>query len=353
MDENKTSSDILKEMLDEISDEYAKQKGSWLWQILKAIAIVICNNVWSVLAETKKMLLIDNMDEYYFPIYAKDNANMQKMDGSYANGNVTITGKGVVKAGELFATESGIYYALVKDIEIDGSGEGLVQCTVKGEIGNCRVGEICKIPRVINGIISVINDKSFENGTDEETLDDFKERYREYKGTSPGSANKAHYVIWAKEVVGVGGAKVVRTDTNKVDLYILNSEGKSAESGLVESVQKYIDPSGTGNGNGQAPIGASVTVKSAVAKEINISLKGKIVSGYDTESAVAEAKKIIDTYLSSVAYKNTVLEYSKIAELLYHCTGIASFQQLKINDNYNDVECLETEFFLLSKLEIV
>ena len=71
---------------------------------------------------------------------------------------------------------------------------------------------------------------------------------------------------------------------NTVDVVLVDSTGQPAAEELVKSVQDYIDPDSTGEGYGQAPIGARCYVSAATGKAVAVSCT---VSKLNTQDAVS------------------------------------------------------------------
>ena len=74
---------------------------------------------------------------------------------------------------------------------------------------NVDAGTITKIPVSIYGVSAVTNKAAAYDGFDEETDAELLERLL-FKVRQPAtSGNKNHYIIWATNVDGVGGVKVL------------------------------------------------------------------------------------------------------------------------------------------------
>lgn len=58
---------------------------------------------------------------------------------------------------------------------------------------------------------SITNSKPVEGGADEETDNALRSRYYLRLSMPATSGNKAHYILWALECVGVGGATIYQS----------------------------------------------------------------------------------------------------------------------------------------------
>ncbi|MCY9218915.1 baseplate J/gp47 family protein, partial [Bacillus haynesii] len=115
------------------------------------------------------------------------------------------------------------------------------------------------------------------------------------------SANKMHYKQWAEEVDGVGRAKVfpLWDGDGTVKIVITNAKMEPASDTLVDKVKDYIDPD-PGKGEGQAPIGATVTVESAVYKKVDIEVTVVPEPDYSIEDAQKEIEEKVKSFFKEI-----------------------------------------------------
>lgn len=76
---------------------------------------------------------------------------------TYAHGEVTVTGRGVIPAGSIFATLAGLRFSVDEETVIDGSGLVPVTAIEIGAKSNVLAGTITNIPMNIPGITAVTN----------------------------------------------------------------------------------------------------------------------------------------------------------------------------------------------------
>ncbi len=83
-------------------------------------------------------------------------------------------------------------------------------------------------------------------------------------------------------------------------LTILNSEFGRASPTLIQKVQEEIDPTQDASGQGIAPIGHIVTVRTADETEINISTSITFQEGYSFNGSKAAILEVIEAYLLEI-----------------------------------------------------
>ena len=285
---------------------------------------------------------IENLKGDELDAYVRQWTDIRRKKAQKASGYLEAKGNGVIYAGTIVS--NGIMqYEVMEDTEINGFGSVYIIAVDVGEIGNSDKDTVKEMITSNANIQSITNPKPIEGGTDEET-DDIRLQMPATSG------NKAHYILWALECEGVGGAKATR-DTiinNKVNLYICDDKGGTADSSIIKAVQEHIDPNKNGDGSGSAPIGAICEVFGADVK--NISVTGSIEPDNTIYGAVVKEniKTAINKYLSQINFKKTELSYAKLLNISLGCAGVNDITDFKINNGYTNITCEETEIFNLS-----
>lgn len=167
-----------------------------------------------------------------------------------------ILQEGNVYAGTIVVTENGIQFTVTEDTYIDGNTEVPIEAVETGEKGNVDENSITVLVTSNAYVTSITNPEPIEGGTDEETDNALRLRYYLRLQMPATSGNKVHYILWALECPGVGGAKASRDSVvnNKVNLYICGDEGEVVDKTIIDSVQNYIDPNINGDGSDVAPM---------------------------------------------------------------------------------------------------
>lgn len=351
MYENKTVSEIQKELLDGISDIYEKSKGYFLWELTRGISIVI-KNISNQITADSAMLNIYNLTGDDLENYTVKNEGISRKPAAYATGFLNVIGNGKITAGDAFETDGLIRFTANEDTTVNGSARILVTAAVAGMVGNVPASTVINMPVTISGITACINPEPMTGGYDAESDEELLARFLEYVRNPPTSGNKDHYKTWAKEVIGVSDAYVVPlwNGANTVKVVIINQEHLPASDELVAKVQNHIDPGITGMGDGEAPVGAFCTVASATAKIINISLTLIVADGYKLETVKTAIEDSIKEYFASLAFKQYYLSYAKIGAMVLDAEGVLDYSNLFINDGSSNITCTAEEVFVLGSV---
>lgn len=339
--------DIYNRLLENISDDYEKTTGFPTADFCKAFAIA-AKDIYDKAAEIEDKFNVDNLEGEELTRFVKQRKGVLRKDAKKAIGTLQVTGTGLVNAGDLFETVSGIQFMAISNTNIFESGIVGIEAVVAGNIGVVGSNSITLMPVTIPGIVSVNNMQATYDGYDEETDSSLRDRYYLALRKPPTSANKYHYMLWAKEVVGVGEAKIFSlwNGDNTVKIVMIDSEKVPANEELIQRVQNYIDPKGEyledrwtiwGTGSGQAPVGAYCTVSSAAALNIDIAANVILLEGYNQNDVVLKIKDNIKRYLKEIAFKQDYVSYAKIANELNDTEGVFDYTNLKINNGISNV----------------
>ena len=231
----------------------------------------------------------------------------------------------------------GDYTYIVTDIS-GGLSNTELQCETAGTVGNLDSGAIIPITS-ISGLTAATLSDVIINGEDEETDEELYARFVEVINQPIYAGNAAQYEIWANEVDGVGGANVIPVwdGANTVKVIIIDSDKTAPTPQLISDVQDYIDPNQTGDGAGQAPIGAIVTVDGATEIDIDVSAT-LTLSGTDLPTVTAAFEVALTSYLEGIAFSDdTTVRYSQIGNLILDITGVIDYTSLTVNTGSSNI----------------
>jgi uncharacterized phage protein gp47/JayE len=332
--ETQTEKVIIDRMLASITDDTDKKEGSATYKFIAPGAVEI-TQLYVELDNTVKKLDINNLSGEELTLRVYQRTGVIRKGATYSTKYLNVLGTGDISIGDLFQTESRIQFVATENKSIVGAGTVNIKAVVPSSSGNVPANTIVFIPVSIDGIISVTNPEPTSEGYDEESDESLLERYYERLATPATSGNKAHYINWAKEVAGVGDAKVISrwNGDNTVKVIIINVDKITASIELVDAVQEYIDPGATGDGDGEAPIGAKCTVVSAVAKILNVSFVAVKDPAYPDEQILANVEKKISEYYKSIAFKDgiTSVSYALVGNAILNSIGILDYSNLIVN----------------------
>lgn len=345
-------SDIQNDLLNEMPDKYSKVKGTWLWEIFKAFALKI-HELLELLTSASDKLNIEKLEGDELDAYVKQWTDLERKTAQKAAGYIEATGQGVIYAGTLVSNNA-FQYEITEDCEVNGTAKIPITAAEAGESGNTGAGTVTKLVTSNSNITSLTNPEAIEGGTDEESDEALRERYYQRLSMPATSGNKAHYIMWATECAGVGGAKATRDSeiNNKVNVYICGDDGEEASAETIALVQEYIDPNKNGDGSGTAPVGAICEVFGAGVRAVSLSGDVEPDNTQSGDNTISAIKENALKYLSQVNFKKTELSYARLLDIVINTDGVNDIENFKLNDGYENLICEETEIFRLDNFEM-
>lgn len=333
-----TASDILTALLAAVPDTYDKSTGSFIYDNLFAVAEQIAS-LDTGINNAEAELSIANLTGSALDERVYERTGITRTAAVAAIGTVTVTGTGTINIGELFETASGTQFHATATVNITTSGTVPVQAVIAGSAGNVAAGTITLFPVTLSGFTAVTNSSSTTGGADAESDADLLHRYYDLVQNPPTSGNKSDYLNWARGYAGVGDATVLPlwNGNNTVKVVIIDTNKQPASSTLVANLQTYLDPGVTGLGDGVAPIGAFVTVKSAAGLNIDVVATIVLSAGYDLATATANIQNALTTFLQSIAFVQSVVSYAKVGDSIINTLGVEDYSNLTINGGTTNV----------------
>lgn len=325
---------IQERMLKSINDKFDKSEGAFFYDATKpaAIEFEIKNKE---IKEVQDKLDIENLRGEELERFIYPRTGITKKYATKAITTVIISGQegSKIKKGDLVATDS-INFVSLEERTIGESGQTtvIVQCEEFGSIGNVPANSINRFPVTIPGLIDVYNPETVTNGYDEETDDELRQRYYD-KLQRPGKAgNKYHYLEWAKEVVGVGDARVISKFNGPLTMkvVIIDSNKQPASEDLIAAVDGHI--------RAEMPFGVDeLLITSANSKDINIEVNISKSVNYEEVQIKANIEEKIKEHLKEIAFKEDYVSYAKIGSIILESRGVLDYSDLKVNDGISNV----------------
>ena len=337
---------ILNRILGNVDPAYDKNNGSFFYDINAPISIELSSAY--KLVET--IIARRNVETSTGDDLTRvcDEMGITRHVATFSSGSVVIKGitGAIINKGDLVASGL-INFEIMTNATIPESGTitVAVQSKVLGAVGNVPVGAIKSFPRTLPGITEVTNPAPTTGGYDEETDESLKERYY-IKVRTPGtSGNKYQYIAWAREVNSVGSAKCfpLWAGNGSVKVVIADTNKRGATQDLITNTFNYIES--------VRPIGATVTVISAIEKPCNITGTVTLSPGQTIEDVQTAFTSTLTAYLKSVAFNTTYISIAQVGNLLLD-TGIVDYIDLKINGVGEPLRLTEEEIAVIGSVTL-
>lgn len=317
-----TVDEIIEYMLASVPSSYDISVGSFFYDLLYPVAEQIYNLQNNISDLEQNAFAITAVGEYLDRKAAEQ--GITRKQATFAKGTVRISGDvGAVIQQNAKVAANDVLFAIDEETVIPDCGYADVSatCTIAGSAGNAAVGQINRFPVTLPKLTDVTNITAFTGGYDEESDSKLLERYLEKVSRPNVSGNKYHYIQWAKEISGVGDVQVIPiwNGAGTVKVVITDTDNQPATDELITAVAQHIE--------NLRPIGAKVTVASAVPLKINISVK--LVTSKNVQEEIESA---VTAYLSDIAVKKSYISYAKIGSIILAVDGVEDYSNLKINN---------------------
>lgn len=244
------------------------------------------------------------------------------------SGTVPQTGERFFYNGRYFVfkqTSDGVCYleAEIPGILLNLTGSPAVPVNNTPGLFSCKFGRI------------------MEYGSEEKNDEGLRLRLKD-KISNPGECgNKQHYKAWCESVEGVGTARIIPlwNGPNTVKGILINTEGLPCGSETVNLVQDYIDPGGTGLGEGAACIVSHFTAVPARSFAVDIAVTLELQNGEDEYSIKSEIESAVKEYLKKLAVSggDTVVRISEIGSEIGKISRIVDYSELRINGGISNI----------------
>ncbi|UQZ45696.1 baseplate J/gp47 family protein [Bacillus sp. PK3-037] len=344
MFEDQTFEEIMERMLNSLSADIDTREGSVIYNALAPAAAELA----------KSYIWLDTVLELVF----SDTAQGEFLDRRAAEAGIERTAATkAVRAGEFTAgvriPEGSRFY--VDNLYFQYTRDGTLVCETPGEAGNANLtGRNLLSLDTIPGLEKAIVKEILIPGREEEGDDSLRERYFTRVRREAVSANKMHYKEWAEEVDGVGKAKIfpLWNGEGTVKIVVTNANLEPASEILIQKVKDYIDPE-PGQGEGQAPIGAVVTVESAVWKEVEISAEVLPEVNHSIDEVKTEIQEGVLNLFKKMAFEDNTIRLSQINNIVYNSPSVSDYSNIKINGTSENLVLSDVEIPKLGQVKII
>lgn len=341
MFEDMTPEKIRRRILGRLKTDLQTREGSFTNDIIAAAAEEI-SEVYHSLDALLPAFYVDETSGPYIDKQAGTVGIVRKA-GTAASCPVTFTGTdgASIPAGAVYYTASGLAFYLESAVTVRAeTGEGTLIASEAGDAYNIAAGEIVTALRNYGGISGFTN-AAADGGADPETDEALLARYLERMRKPATSGNPWHYQRWAKEVEGIGAARVISkwNGPGTVKVIAADQDLQPATAAAVAACAAHIEA--------ERPVGPAVTVEAAGALEVRLEAE-VVLDGSVSRGSVREAlEEAVGAYLKSLAAAafsgNVDLQlepleagnyealFNRTAFLLLSIPGVLDYTSLKLN----------------------
>lgn len=364
LDEEQTTEEAIRSrMLERISNEWDKTEGGYIYDSIAPVAIEMVF-IGMMIRKALNLSFAQTTNGEYLDKRAEEHGVFRK-EAVKATGEIKITGTvgAIINAGLQVATEadtalniSSVEFVTTETVTIpdDGYVTVPIEAVEAGSNGNVMANKIIVLLKSNSNITDVINPKPTTGGADIESDTDLLTRFLEYVRTPGTSGNVQNYRQWALSIPGVSAVHVIPlwNGNGTVKVVILGPDGTPANKELVQQVQDYI--AGDDNtGNGQAPVGADVTVVSAEAVTISISADITIDESITSMEMIKNAfKESLSVFFKENAFVSATIRLVKIGGILINQAGVIDYTNLKINDDTKNIEITAEQVVVIGEVNL-
>lgn len=352
MFENETSEAIMERMLSKFPSDIDKREGSVVWDFLSPTALEL-EQAYQQLDLVVNWFYTNENSPREILIAKCADVGIEPKEAVPASGYITISGQegALIPSGTRISTDDDepVYFFTKNEVTIPTSGtiEVLVEAETPGTIGNVKANKIVRLITDVEGIASLTNSTDFNSGISEEPDHLLYQRYRERVSTRSSSGNHADYIHWAKEVPGIGYARVFRTwnGPGTLRVVVATYDKRSPSPSLLERVEKNIEKN--------KPDLADVTVDGVEELSIDIDAKLTLVDDADEVKVTESIQVNINEYLGANNFNEQIVRYSKIAEAILNGDGVIDYADLRINNTTGNILLREDQIAILGKVNII
>lgn len=186
-----------------------------------------------------------------------------------------------------------------------------------GADGNVDAQEICLMVTPVAGVKMVMNDYRIENGSDDETDEQLRQRIVDSFINIPNGTNKAFYEKSTLEVDGVTAVGIVPRGRGigTLDVYIMSADGEPSDE-LINAVQEHLDE--------VREVNVDILVQSLNKSGINVYVYLGVKSGYSFEDVKARCEEAVNKYFSLLSAGETFY-LSELGEFIRHTEGVKNY----------------------------
>ena len=359
-----SASAVLKRMRDSLQNPVNKIEGGFSMDNLQAVAEEMARMDAMEVKPIPDHVLLDTAEGEYLDRKALD-YNETRNPAAASVGNLLFTGEPgtVIPLGTevLYLYGTRVFETTAAaQINTEGYCEVGAKCQTAGTVGNVAIGTITALRTAISGVASVTNTAPFGGGAEAESDESFRNRVLEKIRRPITSGNRNHFIYWAKQVPGVGGAKCLGAEicgAGKVKVIILSDKYSAPDEVVLDNVEAHIEA--------QRQIGADVTVVAATPKAVTVVVTVTVASGHNITDIRQNVQAALQSYIDSVnredfdtapvrgdENRKSSISYYRIGDLIFGVDGVADIISYTLNGQLASLTSDYEEYFTLEEVEI-
>lgn len=331
---------LLQEMLDKVPDDIDKREGSIIYDTLSPTAFLLAQQTY-LLGNMFNLLFADTAEGEWLDRVTSDfGIDREQATFSLRKINTYDESGGAfeVPIGSRFSVND-LTFAITEQTAI---GEYKAECEQAGTQGNAYSGAILPVDN-INGLSSAVLDaQPLIPARDTETDDSLRERFYSAVRQTPYGGNIADYEQKTLEVDGVGAVEVfnaVSVGAGNVGLVIGDEQENKATEELISKAQELMGV----NGDGIAPIGHTVTVKTCIDLPVNVSAQIQVKTGSSFDVIKPIVEQTITDYINDIGFKDDIVYYAKLVADILNChDAIVDVGAVTMNDAAQNLTLTKT-----------
>jgi len=349
--EEMTFENLMNRALSYVSKDFDKRQGSVIYDALAPFCAELAQTYIALdifLNET----FADTASRKYLVMRAAERG-LKPKEATYALVLAEMTGNFTIKEGTRFNCDELNYVYTGEFEEKDTQKLYILKCETLGTIGNITYGTLIPIDN-IKGLETAEIYGIKVSGRDEETTEDFRQRYFDSFESQAFGGNRKDYeekmlaLNNDNEIYkngGIGGIKLYRAPRGggTVDVVFTNNSNLKPSDELAELVQTAVDPVvNSGDGMGFAPIGHSVTVRGVSETVINFKLHLELETNYTIDDVKEGVENVLEDYLrdlrSGWADTDNTIVYKFVAgSKVLSIGGVKNVANILLNNSSADI----------------
>ena len=334
--EVKSKEELMELGFSAISDDFDKSENSFIHQAISAAAIM-AHELEIQINYVYDMQYLDRLKNEDLDMYVFDRTGLERKKSTYAKGNVTFYGSTgtYIPMGTKVSNGNDVLKTIYGDVIENNYVTIEVEALESGDHGSYPSNTITALVDSISGVERISNEDSIASGSNSETDNSLRARYRAYMAEPATTNNPAQFRKWAREVANVGQARVIRAfnGAGTIQLIILNRNYLPADAETLNRVRENIEKQ----------YGFDVKELSVIAPtaiKLNLNLRARYANDLEKDHVKERIKENIRNYLKNYPDPDFVMKqvsYWDIAVIVKNTNGIIDIENLSINGSQENI----------------